>query len=54
MQVPKLEKIVVSQGLGAATADKKIVDYASRRNDSNSLVKSSRYNYLRKMKQLSN
>jgi large subunit ribosomal protein L5 len=23
MQVPKLEKIVVSQGLGAATADKK-------------------------------
>ncbi len=28
MQVPKLEKIVVSQGLGAATADKKIVDYA--------------------------
>lgn len=28
MQVPKLTKIVVSQGLGAATADKKIVDYA--------------------------
>lgn len=28
MQVPKLLKIVVSQGLGAATADKKIVDYA--------------------------
>lgn len=28
MQVPKLQKIVVSQGLGAATADKKIVDYA--------------------------
>lgn len=28
MQVPKLEKIVISQGLGAATADKKIVDYA--------------------------
>lgn len=28
MQVPKLEKIVLSQGLGAATADKKIVDYA--------------------------
>ncbi|ODS80835.1 MAG: 50S ribosomal protein L5, partial [Chryseobacterium sp. SCN 40-13] len=26
MQVPRLEKIVVSQGLGAATADKKIVD----------------------------
>ena len=26
-QVPKLLKIVVSQGLGAATADKKIVDY---------------------------
>ena len=28
MQVPRLLKIVVSQGLGAATADKKIVDYA--------------------------
>ena len=28
MQVPKLLKIVISQGLGAATADKKIVDYA--------------------------
>lgn len=28
MQVPKLEKIVISQGLGAATVDKKIVDYA--------------------------
>ncbi|MFA5620874.1 MAG: 50S ribosomal protein L5 [Weeksellaceae bacterium] len=28
MQVPKLEKIVISQGLGNATADKKIVDYA--------------------------
>lgn len=26
MQVPKLEKIVVSQGLGAAIADKKIID----------------------------
>ena len=24
MQVPKLQKIVISQGLGAATADKKI------------------------------
>jgi large subunit ribosomal protein L5 len=28
MQVPRLDKIVISQGLGAATADKKIVDYA--------------------------
>lgn len=28
MEVPKLEKIVISQGLGAATQDKKIVDYA--------------------------
>lgn len=26
MQVPKLEKIIISQGLGAAVADKKIVD----------------------------
>jgi len=28
MQVPKLNKIIVSQGLGAATADKKIIDNA--------------------------
>ena len=28
MQVPKLEKIILSQGLGDATADKKIIDYA--------------------------
>ncbi|MCB9202095.1 MAG: 50S ribosomal protein L5 [Flavobacteriales bacterium] len=28
MQVPKLEKIVISQGLGDAVSDKKIVDYA--------------------------
>ena len=28
MEVPKLEKIVVSQGLGSATSDKKILDYA--------------------------
>lgn len=28
MQVPKLEKIVISQGLGSAVADKKLVDYA--------------------------
>lgn len=28
MQVPKLTKIVVSQGLGDATSDKKIIDYA--------------------------
>lgn len=28
MQVPKLEKIVLSQGLGKATADKKLVDNA--------------------------
>jgi len=28
MQVPKLEKIVVSQGVGAATADKKLIDSA--------------------------
>ncbi len=28
MEVPKLQKIVLSQGLGEATADKKIVDYA--------------------------
>jgi large subunit ribosomal protein L5 len=28
MQVPKLEKIVVSRGVGQATQDKKLVDYA--------------------------
>ena len=28
MMVPKLEKIVVSQGVGAAVADKKLVDQA--------------------------
>lgn len=28
MQVARLEKIVVSQGIGAATADKKLVDHA--------------------------
>ncbi len=28
MQVPRLKKIVLSQGLGSAVADKKIIDYA--------------------------
>ena len=28
MQVPKLSKIVLSRGVGAAVADKKLVDYA--------------------------
>jgi large subunit ribosomal protein L5 len=28
MQVPKLEKIVISRGVGAAVSDKKLVDYA--------------------------
>ncbi|RKR13994.1 LSU ribosomal protein L5P [Maribacter vaceletii] len=28
MQVPKLEKIVVSRGIGAAVADKKLIDHA--------------------------
>ncbi|EEI91640.1 ribosomal protein L5 [Sphingobacterium spiritivorum ATCC 33300] len=28
MQVPKLEKIVISQGIGGATADKKLIDNA--------------------------
>ena len=30
MQVPKLQKIVISRGVGAAVADKKLVDYADR------------------------
>lgn len=29
MQVPKLEKIVLNQGLGAATADKKVIELAT-------------------------
>ena len=29
MQVPKLEKIVLNQGLGAATADKKLIEVAT-------------------------
>ena len=28
MQVPKLEKIVINQGLGAATQDKKLIETA--------------------------
>ena len=28
MQVPRLEKIVVSRGVGAAVSDKKLVDHA--------------------------
>ena len=28
MQVPKLEKIVINQGIGAAVADKKLVEVA--------------------------
>ena len=28
MQVPKLDKIVISKGVGAAVADKKLIDYA--------------------------
>ena len=28
MQVPRLKKIVISQGVGAAVADKKLIDYA--------------------------
>jgi large subunit ribosomal protein L5 len=28
MQVPRLQKIVLSQGLGAAVADKKLIEYA--------------------------
>ena len=28
MRIPKLEKIVLSQGIGAATSDKKLVDSA--------------------------
>jgi large subunit ribosomal protein L5 len=30
MQVPKLEKIVINQGIGSATADKKLVDIAQQ------------------------
>ena len=30
MQAPKLEKIVINQGVGAATADKKLIEVASK------------------------
>ena len=33
MQVPKLKKIVISQGVGAAVADKKINRLCDRRDD---------------------
>ena len=28
MQVPKLQKIIISRGVGGAVADKKLIDYA--------------------------
>ena len=28
MEIPKLQKIVLSRGVGAAVADKKLIDYA--------------------------
>ena len=31
MQVPKLQKIVISKGVGGAVADKKLIDYADRK-----------------------
>ena len=30
MEVPKLEKIIVSRGVGAAVADKKLIDHAGQ------------------------
>ena len=36
MQVPKLEKIVLNQGVGAAIADKKIIEVATHGNDNDS------------------
>ncbi len=33
MQVPRLEKIVINQGLGIAVADKKIIETAINRTD---------------------
>ena len=41
MQVPKLEKIVLNQGVGAAIADKKLIDVATDRNDNDCRSKSS-------------
>jgi len=43
MQVPKLEKIVVSRGVGAAVADKKAYRSRRRRNDLNHRSESSVY-----------
>ena len=33
MQCPKLEKIVINQGMGQAVADKKLIDVAHRRSE---------------------
>ena len=38
MQVPKLEKIVVSRGVGSAVADKKQIDYEDYRTESDSYL----------------
>ena len=53
MQVPKLQKIVISKGVGAAVADKKLIDYAV---DELTTISGQRLyqQYLKKMLQLLN
>jgi large subunit ribosomal protein L5 len=45
MQVPKLEKIVLSRGVGAAVSDKKLIDYAVDELTKITGQKSSIYNF---------
>jgi ribosomal protein L5 len=51
MQVPKLEKIVLSRGVGAAVSDKKLIDYAV---DELTDTGQKQYQFQRKMLHLSN
>jgi ribosomal protein L5 len=51
MQVPRLEKICLNQGVKGATSDKKLVDNRRKRNDSycrskGSFCKISKFSYL--------
>jgi large subunit ribosomal protein L5 len=53
MQVPKLEKIVLSRGVGAAVSDKKLIDYAV--DELTKITGQKRYlQFQRKMLHLSN
>ena len=49
MQVPKLTKIVISKGVGAAVADKKLIDYAVEELTTIIRAKSYSEHYLKRM-----